>query len=505
MANAGLESNAPLSIIVVGASGDLAMKKVLPALFALFCQNLLPARVTIMGYSRSALGDETFRNKLEAHLTCRYTPGASCAEYMRRFLARCFYVAGPYGSREGFLDLYARMRAEEGVGAANRVFYMAIPPFLFLEVAHAIAGAGLVACGEEPGWSRAVIEKPFGRDRKSSDELVAQLRHVFSEDQTFRIDHYLGKEVIQNLLVLRFANLVFEPLWNRSHVEQVHLSWAEDAGVEARGGYFEQYGIVRDVVQNHLLQMLALIAMEPPAALEADRIRDEKVRVLRSVAPLRAKDVALGQYAAGVGHAGYTSEASVARDSRTPTYAAAVLRVENPRWEGVPFLLTAGKGVAQRKTEIRIQFRRPNVGPFTRAAGALPGDELVIRVQPDEAIALQVINKAPGLEMNLVRGDLDLRYASAFREPIPDAYECLLLDVLRGDRSLFIRADELSAAWDIVTPVLHEIEAAATQPELYPFGSSGPTGAAGLAARYGIALDPASAGPQPSGSVDVPT
>ena len=486
-------SGKPLSIIIVGASGDLAMKKVFPALFALYCQGLLPERFTLFGFSRSALSDTEFRNKVTERLTCRYRPGTACEDYTARFLSRCRYVSGQYASRDAFLDIYTKMRVEEGSGPADRVFYMAIPPFLFLDVARAIGDAGLVSCGPSPGWSRVVIEKPFGRDRESSDALVAGMGQVFAEEQTYRIDHYLGKEVIQNLLVLRFANLILEPVWNRSYVAHVHISWAEDLGVEGRGGYFDEYGIIRDVVQNHLLQILALTAMDPPAAFDAHHIRNEKVRVLRSVAPAPVADILLGQYGAGdykgQRHAAYTEEPSIARDSVTPTYVATVLHVRNNRWDGVPFLLTAGKALSQRKTEIRVRFRDVAKNLFAASAPHVPANELVIRVQPDESISLQIVNKAPGLKMELAGTDLDLHYASAFKNVIPDAYECLLLDVLRGDRSLFIRADELEAAWDIFTPALHEMESARQRPERYPFGENGPGGLRELATRHGIMLD----------------
>lgn len=482
----------PLSIVVVGGSGDLAQKKIFPALFSLYCQGLLPEPWRIYGFARTEYDDETFRAKMGERLTCRYTPGASCADYIARFLSRCSYVRGDYGAREAFLSLYAKMHAEEGAGPANRVFYMAIPPFLFVDVAKATGGAGLVNCEQGPNWSRAVIEKPFGRDRVSSDALTASMGQVFSEEQTFRIDHYLGKEVIQNLLVLRFANLIFDPLWNARYIDHVRIAWQEDLGVEGRAGYFDEYGIVRDVVQNHLLQILALVAMERPKAFTARAIGDEKVRVLRCVPPVRVEDMVLGQYAAGTldaqAHAAYVAEPGIPQASRTPTYAAAMLRIENERWRGVPFLITAGKGLGARCTEIRLRFRGLERSLFTEMSGPLPPNELIIRVQPDEAISLRIVNKRPGLDMELAAGDLDLRYASAFDGVIPDAYELLLLDVLRGDKSLFIRSDELEAAWDIFTPALHEIDARSVVPELYAFGSAGPQGLAGLMARHGVAL-----------------
>lgn len=481
----------PLTIVVIGASGDLARKRIFPALFALYCQGFLPERFHVIGFARRDMTDEAFRNHIMEHLTCRYVPGRSCAEYMTAFLSRCFYVSGRYEAREDFLRLYETMRGVEGQGPANRIYYMAIPPFVFLDVARSLGDAGLVNCDGGPGWSRAVIEKPFGRDRESSDALTGSMGQVFTEEQTFRIDHYLGKEIVQNLLVLRLANLIFDPIWNRSAVRHVQIAWKEDIGVEDRAGYFDEYGIIRDVMQNHLLQILALIAMEPPAMLDAQHVRDEKVKVLRSIPPVPSEDLVLGQYQAGVdqgvSHPAYVDEPSVPRNSLTPTFAAAVLKINNPRWDGVPFLIRAGKGLDERLAEIRVRFHAVPGNLFETPAGGPAPNELVIRVQPDEAIYFTIMNKTPGLEMKLVPTTLNLRYESAFAATIPDAYECLLLDVIRGDKSLFIRRDELAAAWDIFTPVLHEIERRALRPEPYVFRTPGPAKAADLARRYGVA------------------
>jgi len=321
-----------------------------------------------------------------------------------------------------------------------------------------------------------VIEKPFGRDSASSAELLTALSGFFREDQTYRIDHYLGKEVIQNLLILRFANLIFEPVWNRNHIESIAISWGETIGCEGRAGYFDQYGIIRDVVQNHLIQMLALAAMEPPISLDAGHISDEKVKLLECVSPIDPADVVVGQYAAseveGSPLPGYLDDEEVPDDSRTETYMRAVLHVDNPRWYGVPFHLRAGKALNKKMTEIRVQFKDLPYSIFRHMDAA--ANHLVIRVQPDEAIELHVVNKVPGLDMRLGTAALDLHYQSAFARMIPDAYERLLLEVLRGDQSLFLRADELGVAWDIVTPVLHELETRAEQPLPYPYGSAGP-------------------------------
>lgn len=467
----------PLSIVVLGASGDLAHRKIYPALFSLYSQGFLPADFNVFGFARTAFDVAAFRAHIAGHLTCRYTPEHSCGDRVGEFLARCHYVAGSYSSRDSFLDLHAEMRRIETGPAADRVFYMAIPSAVFVDTATAIGGAGLSGCGGKTGWPRVVMEKPFGSDRETSDVLVRQLAQVFPENQTYRIDHYLGKEVIQNLMVLRFANTVFEPLWSCEFVERVDINWKENLGVEGRGRYFDAYGILRDVVQNHLIQILSLIAMERPVDIRAGHVRDAKVATLRSIPPVALRELAIGQYAAGtvdgVRHPAYREEEGVSRDSLTPTYAACVLRVENERWRGVPFAITAGKGCNESLSEVRIKFRAPKTNIFCSGGQCLPANEFVIRIQPDEALYLKIMNKEPGLDVKPVETDLNLKYKSTFTGKIPDAYECLLLDVISGDRSLFISQEELAAAWDIFTPVLHEIDAKAIVPHFYEFGSAG--------------------------------
>jgi len=418
-------------------------------------------------------------------------PEEKCEEKMNTFLSRCFYQSGAYDNPDSFLDLYQMMRAQEGNAPANRLYYMAIPPFLFLKVSKALANAGLVNCGDTvEGWSRAVIEKPFGHDRPSSDELVEQMAEVFSEDQTFRIDHYLGKEMVQNLMVLRFANLIFEPIWNRQYVDHVSITFKEDFGVEDRAGYFDQYGIVRDVMQNHLLQILALVAMEPPRQYRSREIRDAKTAVLKQLRVLTRDHIVLGQYEAatvkGQKRKGYLEEEDIPADSHTPTFAAGVFHIENERWKGVPFMMQAGKGMDTRLAEIRITFREMPRNVFPSQPEPFARNELVFRVQPDEAVYLNIVNKIPGQGMVLAERSLNLLYQSAFDQVIPEAYESLLLEVIRGDKSLFIRKDELAIAWDIFTPILHEIDQAPIHPEGYPYGSATIDGARRLAARHGI-------------------
>ena len=478
------------NIVIVGASGDLAQKKIIPSLFALRSQGFLPSPFRVFGFGRTAMTDEEFRRRCVEHLTCRYVPGESCAAHMERFLADCHYVEGRYEAPESFLDLYQKMKDVEGSIEPRSIFYLAIPPSIFVEVSQALGASGLVRCGEGSENARVVVEKPFGRDRASFDAMDRALGQVFSEDQVYRIDHYLGKEVVRNLLVLRFANYIFEPLWSRDHVRSVEIVWKEDIGVEERGRYFDEYGIIRDVMQNHLLQILALVAMERPESLNANAIKNAKLAVLRSIAPLGTEDLVVGQYhgkgTGGDARPSYTAEKYVAPNSITPTYAAAVLRVDSARWRGVPFLMRAGKGLDSRVTEIRMRFRPVSGELFGQFIKDLRGNELVVRVQPDEGLYFRIVNKVPAVRMQLAETDLDLRYKAAFQSLIPDAYEYLLLDIVHGDRSLFIRRDELAAAWDIFTPALHELERRATRPDPYVLGTAGPSGVKSLMERYAM-------------------
>ncbi|OVE74329.1 glucose-6-phosphate dehydrogenase, partial [bacterium B17] len=352
------------------------------------------------------------------------------------------------------------MQEVESSNHTNRLFYLAIPPSIFIDTAHAIGSAGFVQCDGDTPWSRVVVEKPFGKDRKTSDDLISSLADVFSEIQTYRIDHYLGKEVVQNLLALRFANLVFEPIWNSKFIESVSICWRENLGVEGRGGYFDEYGIIRDVVQNHLIQILSLIAMDPPADLTPSSIAKEKTKVLSSIPPIELDDIILGQYTEGTlgsrNVEAYTADDTVPDDSRTPTFASTVLRIENERWKGVPFKIMAGKGLNKSLTEIHIKFKAVANNIFCKTDQCPEPNELIIRVQPDEAIYLKLTSKVPGPGMKLDARNLDLQYKVAFNEIIADAYESLILDVIKGDRSLFITKGELETAWDIFTPLLHK-------------------------------------------------
>ncbi|CAL4914902.1 unnamed protein product [Urochloa decumbens] len=488
------QGGSTVSITVVGASGDLAKKKIFPALFALFYEDCLPKHFTVFGYARSKMSDEELRNMISMTLTCRIDKRENCGDKMEQFLQRCFYQSGQYNSEDGFAELDRKLKEKEAGKLPNRLFYLSIPPNIFVDV---VRSASRTASSSS-GWTRFIVEKPFGRDSESSGELTRSLKMYLAEEQIFRIDHYLGKELVENLSVLRFSNLVFEPLWSRNYIRNVQLIFSEDFGTEGRGGYFDSYGIIRDIMQNHLLQILALFAMETPVSLDAEDIRNEKVKVLRSMRQLKLEDVVVGQYKGhtrgGKSFPGYADDPTVPKGSVTPTFAAAALFIDNARWDGVPFLMKAGKALHTRRAEIRVQFRRVPGNLYRRrsAAGAAGLDvdaatnELVLRVQPDEAIYLKINNKVPGLGMRLDRSDLNLLYSERYRREIPDAYERLLLDAIEGERRLFIRSDELDAAWAIFTPVLRELEEKRVAPELYPYGSRGPVGAHYLAANYNV-------------------
>lgn len=363
---------------------------------------------------------------------------------------------------------------------------MAIPPTIFVDVGKGIQPYAM----STTGWNRVIVEKPFGHDSESSLELGHQLSRLFAEQQMYRIDHYLGKEMVQNLMVMRFANAVFEPIWNSKYIQCVIISFKENFGTQGRGGYFDKFGIVRDVLQNHLLQILSLVAMEEPVSLAAEDVRDEKVKLLRAIKPIVKQDTIIGQYGPQNkqgGEVGYLEDKTVPSGSVTPTFAAMILHIHNSRWRSCPFILKAGKALDDRKAEIRIQFKVPGNQLFKDDVSP---NELVLRVQPDEAVYLKMSTKLPGLQGGVQHTELDLTYSDRFTEgdeglDLPDAYERLIYDVIRGDHNLFVRADELVAAWKIFTPILHQLEAEKTKPIIYDYGSRGPREADELIATAG--------------------
>jgi glucose-6-phosphate 1-dehydrogenase len=447
----------PATLVIMGGTGDLMRRKLLPALYAIATGGGMDPRCRILAVARGReLDDARFRAWAAAALVeAGVRAGSECDAWCRHWLS---YQSLGGGTVDDYRAVARRIEALEAEDSrsANRVFYLALPPQAFPATIRGLGGAGL---SRSAGWTRLVVEKPFGRDLASARALNDLVHEHFEETQVYRIDHYLGKETVQNLLVFRFANPIFETLWNRDRVAGVQITVAEDGGVEGRAGYYEGAGALRDIIQNHLTQLLTLVAMEVPGAFDADQIRNEKVKVLRAIRPVTAAAAVFGQYAAGEvnGRAvpGYREEPGVAPDSRTETFAALRLEVQNWRWYGVPFYLRAGKRMPQRLTQIAVTFRRPPIMlfPSLHSSGEIQPNVLMITIQPDEGFELAFAVKAPGQGVALQTQHLRFRYAESFA-PLPDAYETLLVDVLAGDQTLFVRADEVEAAWEVFAPAL---------------------------------------------------
>mmetsp|Transcript_21329 Transcript_21329/g.36661 ORF Transcript_21329/g.36661 Transcript_21329/m.36661 type:complete len:527 (-) Transcript_21329:244-1824(-) len=477
-----------LSIVVLGASGDLAKKKTYPSLFALWNTGFLPKDVLIMGYSRSKLTDDDLRQRITPGLSGKGSPVD-----IQAFLRLCVYRSGPFESEEswGKVEEEILSREQKFQGNANRLFYMAVPPSVFSPATVVISKL----CMGKRGWNRFILEKPFGHDLASFEELSKSIDGLLKEEQIYRIDHYLGKEMVANLSCLRFANSIFEPLWNRNFIKTVTITFKEDIGTQGRGGYFDSVGIVRDVMQNHLLQVLSIVAMEAPIRLSGENfdefVRNEKVKVLQCIDPIHVEECVLGQFtkSADGKNPGYQDDDTVPKGSKCPTFATIVLWIRNPRWEGVPFVIKAGKGLNERKAEIRIQFHAPPAAQYLypTANSDITRNELVLRMQPEEAVYMKTNVKKPGLTDEIITSELDLSYKDRFPDDfaaLPDAYTRLILEVLRGNQAAFVRDDELRAAWKIFSPFLEMVEN--WDPVPYEFGSRGPKESDELIGKLGF-------------------
>ena len=467
----------PTAFVIFGITGDLAARKLMPALFQLHRQGALDEGTILVGYGRSPLSDEALRARLRESLA-RHVQWHDDGAW-EALEERIHYVQGGYDEPEGFQRLAARL---EDWGLDNRVFYTATPPQTYEPIVRNLAGAGLHRGNN--GWSRLVIEKPFGDDLATAQELSRQVLERFREEHVYRIDHYLAKETAQNLAVLRFANSIFEPVWSNRYVDHVQITMVEPMGVEGRGSFYESAGVLRDVFQNHLLQLVALVAMEPPARYDAHSVRDEKVKVFDALRCIRPENAVLGQYVSGNGMPGYREEDGVDPRSRQATFAAVELELRNWRWSGVPFYIRSGKRLEMKATEIVLQFKTPPHVPFDLPSH-LKADRLVLRLVPDEGIVLRFNGKRPGQGIEMERISLDFLYGRSFDRPNPDAYETLLLDVMLGDATLFMRADEVEAQWRVITPLLERIREARPTPMFYEAGSMGPDAAYTLLDREG--------------------
>ena len=489
----------PTVVVIFGASGDLTARKLIPAIYNLAFDGLLPADFFLIGYGRKPIPDAEFQQ----------VAGDAIKEFSRRELKediwarlapRTLYVSGGYDEKAAFDRLAARIaELEKQVGQPlQSLFYISTPPTVFAPIIQNLGASGLASryLGQ-PHQSKCIIEKPFGRDLASAQALNRELTSVFDESQVFRIDHYLGKETVQDLLVQRFSNSIFEPLWNRNYIDHVQITVAEQVGVEARAGYYEQSGCLRDMIQNHTMQLLALTAMEPPVSMDAEAVRDEKVKVLNAIQPLRLDgpnpDVARAQYAEGIiaGKAkkGYLQEDGVAAGSFTETFAALRLSINNWRWQGVPFYLRSGKHLARRVSEIAVRFKRPPGNLFAESERfQLAPNTLAFQIQPDEGLSLILNAKIPGLETRTQPVKMNFRYATTFGSNTPEAYERLVLDAMIGDGTLFIRGDETERSWQLCTPILeHWQQQRRNGVDSYASGSWGPKSADALLAANGHA------------------
>jgi len=495
----------PCTMIICGATGDLTERKLAPALYNCFLDGFLPPEFTGVGFARREWTDDQFRDHLLAGINKYSRNRPVKPEIWETIAATIEYQRGDFNDPAAYAELAKRLdRIDRDRGTAgNRLFYLAVPPSLYPEIVSHLHHAGLAASGEDRatgakrGWTRVIVEKPFGYDLESARTLNRAIAGVFAEDQVYRIDHYLGKETVQNLSVFRFGNGLFEPIWNRRYIDSVQITVAETVGVEGRGEFYDQTGAMRDVVQNHGLQLMAMFAMEPPVEFGPEDLRDEKLKVLRAVKPMAPSDVATnvvrGQYVSGWVEGeritSYRDAPEVAPDSEAETFVALKLAIDSWRWAGVPFYIRTGKTLPSRVTEIAVQFRRAPLALFSRAGvSQVDPNVLALRIQPDEGILLRFGAKVPGQGLQIRTVNMDFRYGSSFAVDSPDAYETLLIDAMVGDASLFTRADEVERAWEILQPILDAWGSGDGGPlHFYAAGTWGPPAADELLERDGRA------------------
>jgi glucose-6-phosphate 1-dehydrogenase len=483
----------PCTVVIFGATGDLTHRKLVPALYNLAADGSLPQALSVVGFARRDKDDAIFRTELE-EAAGRHSRQGLRPDLWQAFAESVFYHRSAFDDPAGYVSLATRLQELDTARGTrgNRLFYLAAAPDQFEVILRGLRESGL---NRPPpgGWARVVVEKPFGTDLPSARALNTMVEEVFPESETYRIDHYLGKETAQNIMVLRFANAIFEHLWNSRYIAHVQITASEPLGVEGRAGYYDKAGALRDMVQNHLLQLLCLTAMEPPAGLDADSIRDEKVKVLRSLRPIKGPEVARhavrAQYGAGSINGrrvvAYRDEAGISPESNTETYAAIELTIDNWRWAGVPFALRAGKRLPKAATEIAVHFKGAPPVLFNAAGQTASDNVLVIRIQPDEGISLRMSAKLPGAAVRIEPVKMDFHYGTSFGKATPEAYERLLLDAMSGDATLFARRDEVEEAWRFVDPIRHAWDADASGPVVYSAGSWGPTEADELLKRHG--------------------
>ncbi len=487
----------PCTVVIFGASGDLTYRKLIPALYNLAADGDLPSALTVVGFARREKTDEQFRAELE-DAAKKFSRQTVKDELWKHFADSIFYHRSDFGDDNGYKTLVDKLNQidKERGTQGNRLFYLSVAPSEFEGILEKLYSFGLNHA-PQGGWARVIVEKPFGTDLKTAEELNQVVNRTFHEKDTYRIDHFLGKETAQNIMVLRFANAIFEPIWNNRYIDHVQITASEPLGVEGRGPYYETSGAMRDMVQNHLLQLLCLVAMEPPTDLSADGVRDEKVKVIKSLRPIVGEDVAKhvvrGQYAAGAINGknviAYRAEERVNPQSMTETFVALRILVDNWRWANVPFYVRVGKRLPKASTEIAVQFKDAPAVLFNKETMGAGANVLVIRIQPDEGISLRMQAKMPGATLRIEPVKMDFHYGTSFGKASPEAYERLLLDAMSGDATLFARRDEVENAWKFVDTIENAWHSTGQQPGLfeYPSGSWGPKEADDLMQRDGRA------------------